>query len=385
VTPQQPDIVWTIVVAGGSGTRFGGPKQYERLGDRRVLDWSVEAARQAGDGVVVVVPPADAEREGAIAGGATRSDSVRAGLACVPATATIICVHDGARPFADVELFGRVVAAVAAGADAAIPGIGVADTIKQIDVHQAVVHTPLRSELVAVQTPQAFRASVLRDAHAAAGDATDDAALVEAAGGSVVVVPGGVHNRKITEPDDLRWARRRLDNEGARGMSATRVGQGFDIHRFSDDPSRVLVLGGVEFPGERGLHGHSDADAVAHAVTDALLGAAGLGDIGEHFPDTDPQWKDADSLRLLRHAAGLVRAAGWSVGNVDCSVVCEVPKLAPHRAEMQRLLSEAAGGPVTVKGRRAEGLGALGRREGIACWAVALIETDLGSAKEHTS
>ena len=152
-----------------------------------------------------------------------------------------------------------------------------------------------------------------------------------------------------------------------------RVGQGFDIHRFSDDPARPLVLGGVVFEGSRGLHGHSDADAAAHAVTDALLGAAGLGDIGEHFPDTDPQWKGADSLQLLRHAAALVREAGFHVGNVDCSVVCEAPKLAPHRATMQQRLSEAAGAPVTVKGRRAEGLGALGRQEGIAVWAVAVI------------
>jgi 2-C-methyl-D-erythritol 2,4-cyclodiphosphate synthase len=152
-----------------------------------------------------------------------------------------------------------------------------------------------------------------------------------------------------------------------------RVGQGFDIHRFSDDPSRRLVLGGVVFDGERGLHGHSDADVVAHAVTDALLGAAGLGDIGEHFPDTDPQWRGADSIDLLALAVANVCDAGWRVGNVDCSVVCEVPKLAPHRAEMQQRLSAAAGAPVTVKGRRAEGLGTLGRREGIACWAVAVI------------
>ena len=152
-----------------------------------------------------------------------------------------------------------------------------------------------------------------------------------------------------------------------------RVGQGFDVHRFSDDPARPLVLGGVTFAGARGLVGHSDADAAAHAVTDALLGAAGLGDIGQHFPDTDPQWKGVDSLVLLRHVAALLRDEGWTIGNVDCAVVCEEPKLAPHKAEMERRLSEAAGGPVTVKGRRAEGLGAIGRREGIACWAVAVI------------
>lgn len=156
---------------------------------------------------------------------------------------------------------------------------------------------------------------------------------------------------------------------------SVRVGQGFDVHRFSDDPDRVLVLGGVRFPGERALHGHSDADAVAHAVTDAMLGAAGLGDIGQQFPDTDPRWKGADSIDLLRRAAELVSEAGWSLGNADCSVVCERPKISPYRGDMERMLSQAAGGPVTVKGRRAEGLGAIGRVEGIACFAVALLVT----------
>ena len=156
-------------------------------------------------------------------------------------------------------------------------------------------------------------------------------------------------------------------------MTEVRVGQGFDIHRFSDDPARPLVLGGVVFDGARGLHGHSDADAIAHAAADALLGAAGLGDIGEHFPALFMR----DRFMAAAHVVTLVRADGWSIGNVDCSVVCEAPKLAPRRAEMQARLSEACGAPVTVKGRRAEGLGALGRAEGIACWAVAVI------TKEH--
>lgn len=153
-----------------------------------------------------------------------------------------------------------------------------------------------------------------------------------------------------------------------------RVGQGFDIHAFSDDPDRVLVLGGVVFDGERGLVGHSDADVVAHACADALLGAAGLGDIGQHFPDTDPQWAGADSIGLLEQVARLVRHAGWEPGNVDVAVICERPRLAPQRTAMQERLSGAVGAPVTVKGNRAEGLGALGRSEGIACWAVALVE-----------
>ncbi len=152
-----------------------------------------------------------------------------------------------------------------------------------------------------------------------------------------------------------------------------RVGQGFDVHRFSDDPTRILVLGGVVFEGERGLDGHSDADAIAHACADALLGAAGLGDIGQHFPDTDPKWKGANSLNLLAEVVRLVRAGRWTIGNIDCSVVCEVPKLAPRRDDMQSALSSVVGAAVTVKGRRAEGLGSLGRREGIACWAVAVL------------
>jgi 2-C-methyl-D-erythritol 2,4-cyclodiphosphate synthase len=155
-----------------------------------------------------------------------------------------------------------------------------------------------------------------------------------------------------------------------------RVGQGFDVHPFSDDPGRALVLGGVTFVGERGLAGHSDADVVAHAVTDALLGAAGLGDIGQHFPDTDPAFAGADSVDLLRRAVADVRAAGWEPGNVDCTVVLETPKLAPQRAEMERALGAAVGAPVTVKGKRAEGLGALGRAEGIACFAVAVVSGD---------
>ena len=154
---------------------------------------------------------------------------------------------------------------------------------------------------------------------------------------------------------------------------SVRVGQGFDIHAFSDDPARPLVLGGVTFAGEPGLKGHSDADVIAHACADALLGAAGLGDIGQHFPDTDPRWAGADSLDLLREVAARVRAAGFRPGNVDAAVVCERPKLAPHRSEMQERLSAAAGVPVTVKGNRAEGLGSLGRVEGIACWAVAVV------------
>ena len=215
-----PSKVWTIVVGGGSGTRFGRPKQYERLGDERIIDRARRIAAEASDGVVVVVPAADAAAEAGVAGGSTRSESVRNGLAHVPDDVDVVCVHDAARPFADPAMYRRVVAAVEAGADAAVPAVAVTDTIKIVGADGVVTSTPDRASLVAVQTPQAFRRSALVDAHASGGDATDDAALIEVAGGRVVVVDGSTDNRKITVPDDLEWARRRVvelgdDQEGA--------------------------------------------------------------------------------------------------------------------------------------------------------------------------
>lgn len=205
--------MWTIVVGGGSGQRFGRPKQYESLrAGERVIDRSRSVAESVSGGVIVVVPADDADREGGVAGGATRSESVRAGLAEVPSDGSVdvVCVHDAARPLASVELYVRVIAAVRAGADAAIPGIAVADTIKVLDCDGRVLDTPDRSTLVNVQTPQAFRLPALRAAHANGGEATDDAALIEAVGGTVMVVEGDPANRKITMPDDLEWARRHV-------------------------------------------------------------------------------------------------------------------------------------------------------------------------------
>ncbi len=207
MTQQRSEKVWAIVVGGGSGQRFGRPKQYETLGQHRVIDWARMAAQRACDGVVIVVPLADAEAERGVAGGQTRSESVRNGLAHVPADATVICVHDAARPFATETLFLAVIDAVLAGADGAVPGLPVTDTLKVIDAEGVVVATPNRASIVAVQTPQAFNAAVLRRAHATGGDGTDDAALVERAGGRVVVVTGEPENRKITHPEDLVWAR----------------------------------------------------------------------------------------------------------------------------------------------------------------------------------
>jgi 2-C-methyl-D-erythritol 4-phosphate cytidylyltransferase len=204
------DVAWTVVVGGGGGSRFGALKQYEPLGDARVIDVAKAAAAAATDGVVVVVPASDAAREGAVAGGTTRSESVRRGLAEVPTHVSIVCVHDAVRPLATPALFSAVIGAVRDGADAAVPALPVTDTIKVVGGDGAVVDTPDRATLVAVQTPQAFRADVLRRAHASGDESTDDAALVERFGGRVVTVPGEPWNRKITEPDDLDWARRWL-------------------------------------------------------------------------------------------------------------------------------------------------------------------------------
>ncbi|MEZ5231320.1 MAG: 2-C-methyl-D-erythritol 4-phosphate cytidylyltransferase [Acidimicrobiales bacterium] len=380
--------VWVVVVAGGSGTRFGAAKQYATLAGRRVLDWSLDAARSHADGVVLVVAASEVHRpepaaDVVVAGGATRSASVRAGLAAVPPEATIVAVHDAARPCASAALFASVLDVVRNGAAAALPGVPVADTLRHRE--GGVVD---RDPLVRVQTPQAFDATLLRRAHAGEPEATDDAALVEALGERVVVVAGEATNLKITDPADLAIAEGQLRGDGHRWEAAPmdiRVGQGFDVHRFSADPARPLVLGGVVFEGAPGLEGHSDADAIAHAVTDALLGAAGLGDIGQLFPDTDPALAGADSMELLAEAVRQVRAAGWRAANVDCTVILEAPKLAPRKAEIQQRLTEVVGAPVTVKGKRAEQLGSLGRREGIACLAVAILFADPSRASAPTA
>ncbi len=213
-------MVWTIVVAAGGGHRYGRPKQYEPLGPARVVDVAVDVARRASDGVVLVVPPEDAGDEGGVAGGATRSESVRNGLAAVPSEATVVCVHDAARPLASPALFTAVVDAVIDGADGAVPAVPVTDTVKVVAPDGAVVDTPDRRTLVAVQTPQAFRADALRRAHASGADGTDDAALVERVGGRVVTVPGEPWNRKITEPDDLAWSREWLAHHRVEGARA---------------------------------------------------------------------------------------------------------------------------------------------------------------------
>jgi 2-C-methyl-D-erythritol 4-phosphate cytidylyltransferase/2-C-methyl-D-erythritol 2,4-cyclodiphosphate synthase len=371
------------VVAAGSGRRFGAVKQFSALGGERVVDRSVRIAAGSCDGVVVVVPEdalggPDGEvplADVVVGGGATRTESSRAGVGAVPFGAGVILVHDAARPLVGAEVFERVIEAVRAGAQAVVPVVEVVDTIRDVD--RCVVD---RGRLRAVQTPQGFSAAVIRDALEAGVQATDDAGAVEAIGHEVQMVPGDPDNRKITTPADLLFARTVIGESepGAiidrqEAHVDLRVGNGFDIHVFSDDPDRKLVLGGVCFEGHAGLEGNSDADVVTHAVAEALLGAAVLGDLGSHFPDDDDRYRGADSLELLRMVVQEVTAAGWMIANVDCSVIAERPKLAAHRDVMQKNLAGVVGAPVSVKGRRAEGLGALGRSEGIAAMVSALL------------
>ncbi|MCY4078150.1 MAG: 2-C-methyl-D-erythritol 4-phosphate cytidylyltransferase [Acidobacteria bacterium] len=381
--------VAAIVVAGGRGARIGGdvPKQFRRIGARTVLEHAVlPFARSERVTEVVVVLPPDPPEEAAAAlraidpalrlavGGARRQDSVAAGLSQVSAGADIVLVHDGARPFCSAALIARTVDAAAAWG-AAVPALEASDTVKGVrrDGEALFVRATLpRDRVRLAQTPQAFRREVLAAAVAlgqAGADATDEAGLAERAGHRVRVVAGEPGNIKITTPDDLTRAEAR-----ARSAAVPRIGLGYDSHRLAE--GRALVLGGVVIPHPRGLVGHSDADAVCHAVTDALLGAAAAGDIGQHFPDTDPRWRGASSVELLARVAALVRGRGLAVGNVDVVVVAERPKLAPHVAAMRSALAAALGvdvGRVSVKAKTAEGLDAVGREEAVAVHAVALL------------
>jgi len=316
-----------------------------------------------------------------VAGGARRQDSVANGVAALSREAQVVLVHDAARPCVSAELISRTIAA-AASAGAAIAAVPVHDTVKQVTMEGGVgfiERTLPRETLFLAQTPQGFRREVL-DAVVALGreasDATDEASLAERAGYRVQVVPGDPDNLKITTESDLARA------EGIIGgivspvskASAMRIGLGYDLHVLVE--GRPLILGGVLIPYERGLMGHSDADAVSHAVTDAVLGAANIGDIGKLFPDTDKAWKDANSLRLLADAWTRVRAAGFTLGNLDIVVIAQQPKIGPHadaiRESLARVL-EVTPGQISIKGKTNERVDAVGRGEAIAVHAVALL------------
>jgi 2-C-methyl-D-erythritol 4-phosphate cytidylyltransferase/2-C-methyl-D-erythritol 2,4-cyclodiphosphate synthase len=374
-----------LIVAAGSGTRLGGevPKQYLALGGRAVLRHSIETflRHPAISGVRVVISAEHrALYDGAVAGlailppvagGASRQDSVRNGLeSLADLRPDRVLIHDAARPFLTPDIVDRTLAALddAPGAVVAVP---VTDTLKR--GHDGrVAGTVDRTALWRAQTPQAFRYAEILAAHRQAKGAamTDDAAVAEAAGLPVKLVMGADDNFKITTSDDLQRAQRLL---GA-GAPEFRTGTGYDVHRFAAGDS--VTICGVRIAHEQALEGHSDADVGLHALTDAILGTIGAGDLGSHFPPGDPQWRGADSARFLTHAAGLVAAKGGRIAHVDVTLICERPKIAPHRAAMIARIAAILGldeGRVSVKATTTEGLGFTGRREGIAAQAVATI------------
>ncbi len=381
--------IYALVLAAGRGTRFGGalPKQYSPLGGTSVLRHSVGAftGHPRIDGVLVTIRPEDrAVYDDALAGidllppvpgGAERQDSVRLGLEALAAhRPERVLIHDGARPFPDGPMIDRVIDALDR-APAAIPGLPLGDTIKRV-ADGFIGETVDRTGLWRVQTPQGFHFEAILDAHrkAAGQTLTDDAAVAEAAGIAPLIVAGNEGNLKVTTADDLARAERLI----AARQGDIRVGQGFDVHPFG--PGDRLTVCGVEIPHSAGVVGHSDADVGLHALTDAVLGAIGAGDIGMHFPPGDPQWKGASSDRFLAHAAGLVRAKGGGIAALDVTIVCERPKIGPHRAAMVERVAAIAGiapDRVSVKATTTERLGFTGRGEGIAAQAVATVRLPL--------
>jgi 2-C-methyl-D-erythritol 4-phosphate cytidylyltransferase/2-C-methyl-D-erythritol 2,4-cyclodiphosphate synthase len=372
-----------VIVAAGTGSRAGEgpPKQWRAVGGRPVLRWSAEALLAAGASPLVVVVAQGQEADAAKAldgltgwvlapGGATRALSVRSGLARVGETDAVL-VHDAARPFVRAAHISALLAALAE-ADGAVPALPVPDTLKR-DNGEGLETAP-REGLWRAQTPQAFRLPVLLAAYARLpGDAapTDDAGVVEAAGGRVVRTPGDPALFKLTYPEDFAMA-----DALAGSARIVRTGQGFDAHRLG--PGDGVWLCGVKIAHDRALIGHSDADAGLHALTDAILGAAADGDIGDHFPPSDPQWKGAPSHLFLRHAVDRLSARGGRVLNVDVTLICEAPKIKPHRQAMRETLADILGlavDRVSVKATTTEGMGFTGRGEGVAAQALATVET----------
>jgi 2-C-methyl-D-erythritol 4-phosphate cytidylyltransferase/2-C-methyl-D-erythritol 2,4-cyclodiphosphate synthase len=372
--------VTALIVAAGKGERLGGgvPKQYRMLGGKPVLRWAVESliGHPAVRTTRVVI--GEGQREDAsqalvgleigelIEGGAERADSVRAGLARIDGDAVL--VHDAARPFCPASVIDRLVAQLEFF-DGATPVLPVGDTLARAD--NMLKESVDRAGLVRVQTPQAFRLQELRRAYGLwSGPApTDETTVLRAAGMTVAAVEGDPALEKLTRPADFDRAEQWLA-----GRRSPRTGMGFDVHAFAGHGP--IMLGGVAIPHSRGLAGHSDADVVLHAITDALLGAGGLGDIGEHFPPSDPTWKGVSSDRFLRHAVDLLRSRGAIIDHVDCTVIAEEPKVGPHRTAMRARVAEIIGlslDSVSIKATTTESLGFTGRREGIAAQAVASI------------
>jgi 2-C-methyl-D-erythritol 4-phosphate cytidylyltransferase/2-C-methyl-D-erythritol 2,4-cyclodiphosphate synthase len=374
-----------VVVAAGAGLRAGPgePKAWRMLGSRPLVRWSVEGLLSAGAREVVVVVARDrlgqvdealAGLEGwkAVTGGRTRADSVQAGLAAVTAGRTQpVLVHDAARPFVTREHVNRLLAALDI-AEGAVPALPVPDTLKRGE--GLIDETVSREGLWRAQTPQAFRFGRLKAAYRrwpAGEEPTDDAAVVERAGGHVAMVPGDPMLMKLTYPEDFLMA-----EQLASSRRIMRVGFGVDAHRFG--PGEIVWLCGIRIEHDLGLIGHSDADCGLHALTDAVLGAIGDGDIGEHFPPTDPRWKGASSDQFLRHAVSRVAARGGHIVNADVTLICERPKIRPHRDAMRQRIAELLGltvDRVSVKATTTEGMGFTGREEGLMAQAVVTVQT----------
>jgi 2-C-methyl-D-erythritol 4-phosphate cytidylyltransferase/2-C-methyl-D-erythritol 2,4-cyclodiphosphate synthase len=385
----MPGIVAAVVVAGGRGLRAGGdrPKQYRELGGVPVIRPSLAVLATHREIALVqpVIRPEDAplyqaasaglDLQPPVFGGATRQASVRAGLEALDThRPEVVLVHDAARPFASPALVERAIAA-ARKSGAAIPAIPVADTVKTVDTTGTVTGTLARDQLRIVQTPQAFRYDVLIDAHRraqAAGrdDFTDDAALAEWAGLTVVTFEGEVGNVKLTTAEDFK----RAEAAHLAELGDVRTGFGFDVHQFAAGDH--LMLGGVRIPHEQSVTGHSDADVVLHALVDAILGALADGDIGVHFPPSDPQWRGASSDRFLAFAVERVKARGGRIAHLDVTVVCEAPRIGPHRDAMRTRIADITGivvSRVAVKATTSEQMGFTGRREGIVAFANATV------------
>lgn len=383
--------VIAILVAAGTGSRAGSgsPKQYRRIGGepviRRALKLFTDHPRIAA--IQPVIRPDDEQAFTAasadlrkclepVPGGATRQASVRAGLEALARNAPpeTVLVHDAARPFVSPALVERAISA-AAKTGAAVPALPVTDTVKRVDANGSITETVNRSALRVVQTPQAFRFGPFLDAHRRAAsegreDFTDDAALMEWAGVEVTTFEGETGNIKLTTADDFR----RAEAMHLNALADVRTGTGFDVHAFCDGDH--VTLGGVKIPHSRALSGHSDADVLLHALTDAILGAIADGDIGVHFPPSDDRWRGANSETFLSFAAKRVRDNGGTIAHLDSSLICEAPKIGPHRDQMRQRIAEICGIDISRVGIQAttnEGLGFIGRGEGIAAMATATI------------
>ncbi|MEN6520774.1 MAG: 2-C-methyl-D-erythritol 4-phosphate cytidylyltransferase [Armatimonadota bacterium] len=381
-----------VIPAAGRGERFGrgSNKVFAQAAGKPLLAHTLGSFEQCGlvDDIVLVVAEHEigyareiAERYGIYklravgAGGGHRQESVERGLLALDSSTNIVAVHDGARPLVHQETI-RATIETAREMGAAVAATPVIDTIKMAGMDGIVTATPDRSTLWSIQTPQTFEKSLLLQAYRQA-DAdgylgTDDASLVERLGHPVKLVQGSYDNIKVTTPLDLEFVEMML---GGKPPVEARTGFGYDIHRF--EPGRRLMLGGVEFPGEDGLKGHSDADVILHAISDAILGAAALGDIGRHFPDTDEQYRGISSIFLLEQVASVLKGAGWSVVNVDATLVAERPKIAKRVPEMQKKIAAAIGVDperVSIKATTAEKLGDIGAGSGAACYAVATVK-----------